>query len=447
MNFDYDLFVIGGGSGGVRAARVAADHGAKVAIAEEHRYGGTCVIRGCVPKKLFVYASQFGDLVEDAAGYGWELNGTFNWTTLRKRKDAEIDRLNSIYIGLLKDREITMFDGHARLLDDHRIEVNGSTYSAKTILLATGGAPKVPDIPGSELAITSNEAFYLDDFPKHIAIVGAGYIGLEFAGIFHGLGAAVTLVHHRNEVLRGFDEDIRHEVTHNLRTQGVNLLFDTEVRNIQRAGDGLQFTCQNNKHVQADALMFSTGRRPNTTDLGLSNAGVVLGERGEIVVDDYSKTNVDHIYAVGDCTDRVALTPVAIREGQAFADTVFGNTSKTVELPNVPTAIFCQPEVGTVGQTETEAQQCGEVTVYKSKFRPLFHTLSGRNEKTMIKMIVDNASDKVVGLHMVGHDAAEIIQAAAIAMAMGATKADFDRTLALHPSTAEELVLMRTPAT
>lgn len=447
-----DFFVIGGGSGGVRAARIASTHGASVAIAEESRYGGTCVIRGCVPKKFFVYASEFSHRMEDAAGYGWNMSGEFSWETLLKNKDAQIDRLNQIYIDLLKNAGVEVLDGRARIRSANEVEVNGAVYNAKHILVATGGKPVRPDIPGAELGITSNEAFHLETLPKQITIVGAGYIGLEFSSIFQGMGVEVTLVHHRKEALRGFDDDIRHEVTSNLRKNGVNLLLERSIAKMWRSEDAsdkrVHYECSKGDTHATDAVMFSTGRRPHTADMGLDEVGVTLGDRGGVLIDDYGKTSVDSIYAVGDCTDRLQLTPVAVREGHAVADNLFTDTDSPRQLhhPTVPTAIFCQPPAATVGLTEAHAREDQEVTVYRSHFKPLYHSLTGRDEKVLMKLIVDKTSDRVLGLHMVGENAPDIVQVAAIAISMGATKADFDRTVALHPSTSEELVLMRTPA-
>jgi glutathione reductase (NADPH) len=452
MSNSVDFFVIGGGSGGVRAARIAAAHGASVAIAEESRYGGTCVIRGCIPKKYFVYASEFSHRMEDAKGYGWNMSGEFDWKTLLKNKDAQIDRLNKIYIDLLKKNGVKVLDGRATLRSATEVQIGGEVYTAKHILIATGGAPVSPDIPGAELGITSNEAFHLDTLPKRITIVGAGYIGLEFSSIFQGMGVEVSLVHHRKEALRGFDEDIRHEVTNNLRNNGVNLLLERTVTKIWKSDDAsdkrLHYECNKGDTHTTDAVMFSTGRRPNTADLGLEEAGVKLGDRGGVLIDDYGKTNVDSIYAVGDCTDRLQLTPVAVREGHAVADNLYLDPDNKRELhhANVPTAIFSQPPAATVGLSESHAREDREVTIYRSTFKPLYHTLTGRDERVMMKLVVDKNSEHVLGVHMVGEHAPDIIQVAAIAIGMGATKADFDRTVALHPSTSEELVLMRTPA-
>ncbi len=451
MSTSVDFFVIGGGSGGVRAARIAATHGASVAIAEESRYGGTCVIRGCIPKKYFVYASEFSHRMEDAKGYGWNIQGEFDWKTLLKNKDAQIDRLNTIYIDLLKKTGVKVLDGRATLRSATEVEVGGDVYKAKHILIATGGQALRPDIPGAELGITSNEAFHLDALPRQITIVGAGYIGLEFSSIFQGMGVEVTLVHHRKEALRGFDDDIRHAVTQNLRNNGVNLLLERTVTKIWKSDDAsdrrLHYECNKGDTHTTDAVMFSTGRRPNTADLGLEEAGVKVGDRGGVLIDDFGKTNVDSIYAVGDCTDRLQLTPVAVREGHAVADNLFLDQENKRQLhhSNVPTAIFSQPPAATVGLTESHAREDREVIIYRSEFKPLYHTMTGRDERVMMKLVVDKTSEKILGLHMVGEHAPDIIQVAAIAIGMGATKADFDRTVALHPSTSEELVLMRTP--
>lgn len=449
MSKSVDFFVIGGGSGGVRAARIAANHGAKVAIAEESRYGGTCVIRGCVPKKLLVYASEFSHKIKDAKGYGWELQGDFHWQTLLKNKDTEIDRLNAIYISMLEKAGVEVLDGRAQLRSANEVEINGTTYQAKHILIATGGSPLRPDIPGAELGITSDEAFHLETLPKRITIVGAGYIGLEFSSIFQGMGVEVTLIHHRKEALRGFDDDIRHEVTANLRKNGVNLLLEDSITKIERGDDKqLHYECKQGGQHSTDIVMFSTGRRPNTQGLGLEAIGVEVGDRAGVLIDDYGKTSVDSIYAVGDCTDRLQLTPVAVREGHAVADNLFSSQEEQRQLHHgtVPTAIFSQPPAATVGLSESHAREDREVTIYRSHFRPLYHTLTGGDEKVMIKLVVDKASERVLGLHMVGENAPDIVQVAAIAIGMGATKADFDRTVALHPSTSEELVLMRTPS-
>lgn len=449
MSKSVDLFVIGGGSGGVRAARIAAEHGASVAVAEESRYGGTCVIRGCIPKKFFVYASEFSHAMEDAKRYGWDMKGSFDWQTLLTNKDERIDRLNGIYINMLTKAGVQVLDGRARLHSANEVEVNGEIYQAKNILIATGGRPVRPDIPGAELGITSNEAFHLETLPKRIAIVGAGYIGLEFSSIFQGLGVEVSLVHHRNEALRGFDDDIRHQVTKNIRQNGVNLIFETEIAEITKNTDGsLDFVCRNGGKHNTDIIMWATGRRPNTQNLGLEEVGVKTGERGQVQIDHFGQTSIESIYAVGDCTDRLQLTPIAIREGHAVADNLFGKSEEKVSFdhPIVPTAIFTQPEAATVGLTEAQARETHpEVDVYLSTFKPLFHSMSGRDEEVMMKLLVDAKDDKVLGFHMVGKGSADIVQTVAIAIGMGATKADFLRTIPLHPCTAEELCFMRTP--
>ncbi|MEM9489874.1 MAG: glutathione-disulfide reductase, partial [Myxococcota bacterium] len=445
--FDYDLFVIGGGSGGVRAARVAAQTGARVAIAEEYRYGGTCVIRGCVPKKIFVYASEYGGAIADAAGYGWTTGErSFDWSRLIANKDKEIDRLNQIYIDLLERNQVEVLNGRATLTGPNTVAVGERSFTAKYILIATGARPVALGVPGDEHAISSNEAFHLPELPERITVVGGGYIGVEFAHIFAGLGVRVSLIHHRDKVLRGFDEDVRDAVMSGLELHGVTLYMDEEVAAISRADGGeLTVKLRGGREFASDLVMASIGRWPNTDNMGLEQAGIELGKRGAVVVDEYSKTTVDHIYAVGDCTDRIALTPVAIREGQAFVDTVFGDRPTALDHANIPTAVFAQPPVGTVGLTEAEARESlGEVDIYKSNFRPMRHTMSGRQERTMMKLVVDAKTDRVVGAHIVGDGAAELIQVVGVAVNMGATKAQFDATVAVHPTAAEELVLMRT---
>lgn len=445
-SYDYDLFVIGGGSGGVRAARIAAQHGARVAIAEEYRYGGTCVIRGCVPKKLFVYASEIAHHLEGSRGFGWDIERhSFDWPTLVSRKDAEIDRLNTIYISLLERAKVAVLNGRAQLVDPHTLEVAGhGRVTAKIILVATGGRPFLPDVPGVECSITSNEAFHLPALPQHITVVGGGFIAVEFAHIFNGLGCNVSMVHRRPHMLRGFDEDLRVAVTDGLRSRGVALHMDTEVVGIDNHDTGIKLALKNGGTIDSDTFMCATGRVPNT-DCGLAEVGVELGKRGAVVVDEYSRSSVDSIYAVGDCTDRVALTPVAIREGQAFADTVFGDKPSTVDYDCIPAAVFAQPTAATVGLSEADARDKFEqVDIYKALFRPMKHTLSGSSEKVLTKLVVETASQRVVGVHIVGDAAAEMIQCVAIAVKMGATKADFDATVALHPTTSEELVLMKT---
>jgi len=449
--YDYDFFVIGAGSGGVRASRMAASYGAKVAICEEYRVGGTCVIRGCVPKKLLVYASSYGASLKDAAAFGWDVGETrFDWATLIANKDREIDRLNGLYLQTLNNAGVELINGRGRLLSAHEIEVSGPDgtriVTADKILIATGGWPSMPDIPGIEHAITSNEAFHLPDLPKRIVVVGGGFIALEFACIFKGLGAEVTQLYRGEQILRGFDRDIRDTLADALRGKGLDLRVGLNVSAIEKNSSGLTLTLDNGDSMEVDAVMYATGRAPNVDGLGLDAAGVEVDRKGAIRVDDYSRTSVGNIYAVGDVTDRIALTPVAIKEGAAVAATLFADTPTTVDYSGVPAAVFSQPEVGTVGLTEEEARaEYGDVDVYMSRFRPMKYTLPGREERAMIKLVVDRTTDKVLGAHMVGPDAAEIIQGVAVAIKCGATKAQFDATVAIHPSSAEELVLMRDP--
>lgn len=445
---DFDLFVIGGGSGGVRAARVAAGHGAKVALAEEYRLGGTCVIRGCVPKKLLVYASRFGDDFEDAAGYGWSVGDrpTFDWPALITNKDKEIARLERAYDSNLTVRGVTVLKTRAVLDGPGAVRTSdGSRVSARTILIATGGHPVIdPDLRGAEHVITSNEVFHLERLPRRIAIVGGGYIAVEFASIFAGLGAETILLHRGEKVLRGFDEDLRDDLMVALERRGVRLMMLDHLTHVQKSGGTLFATTNEGKSFEADKIMVATGRRPSTGGLGLETVGVKCGHHGEIIVDAYSETSAPGIYAVGDVTNRVNLTPVAIREGHAFADTVFGGKSVAVDHTLVPTAVFTTPEIGTVGLSEAAARErVSEIDIYKARFRPMRHTLAGRDERMLMKLVVDAETDRVLGCHVLGPEATEIVQMAAIAMRMGATKADFDATMALHPSAGEELVTMR----
>jgi glutathione reductase (NADPH) len=445
--YDFDLFVIGGGSGGVRAARIAAGHGARVAIAEEYRFGGTCVIRGCVPKKLFVYASRFRDEFDDAEGFGWTVDGTsFDWPTLVANKDREIARLEGLYRRNVEKAGAQAFQARAILADPHTVLLAGDDrrMAAETILIATGGRPVVPDVPGAEHAITSNEAFHLPSLPDSILIVGGGYIAVEFAGIFAGLGVATALIYRGPKILRGFDEDLRDGLTTELLKRGIDVRLNADVVAIRKRQSGYAVTLRDGHEIETGQVMYATGRTPNTKGLGLEAAGVRLGSKGEVAVDRWSRSSVESIYAVGDVTDRVNLTPVAIREGHAFADTVFGSRPWTVSHELVPTAVFSTPEIGTVGLPEHIAcQRYPRLDCYRARFRPLKHTLSGRDERVIMKLLVDGDTDKVVGCHILGPDAAEIVQMAAIALKMGATKADFDATVALHPSIAEELVTMR----
>ena len=447
-DYDVDLFVIGGGSGGVRAARMAAQHGARVMVAEEYRVGGTCVIRGCVPKKLLVYASRFRAEFEDAGGYGWTLgHSTFDWPTLIANKDREIARLESAYTATLQKAGVTVLKHRAVLADAHTVQLaSGKKVRAAYILVATGGAPSYGDpIPGIEHAISSNEAFHLPALPPQVVIQGGGYIAVEFAGIFAGLGAHVTLVYRGENILRGFDDDVRQHLRMDMEKHGVRVLTSCKVAAIEKGGSRFSVRLSSGNQLAADCVMFATGRRPNTAKMRLEDVGVQIGKDGAIAVDDYSRTSVANIYAIGDVTNRVNLTPVAIREGAAFADTVFGGKPTAADHVNVPTAVFSDPEVGAVGLTEAQARdRLTRTDIYKAMFKPLKATLSGRDTTVLLKLVVDGATDRVVGCHVVGEGAAEMAQLAAVAVKMGATKADFDATVALHPTTAEELVTMRT---
>ncbi|MGF1500488.1 MAG: glutathione-disulfide reductase [Paracoccaceae bacterium] len=446
--FDYDLFVIGGGSGGVRAARIASQHGARVAIAEEFRYGGTCVIRGCVPKKLLVYASQYSEAFEDAAGFGWSVGPrSFDWAKLIAAKDAEIARLEGIYVRNLDTAGVEVFRGRAVIRDPHTVEVanHARAIRVKHILVATGGTPFVPDFPGSEHAITSNEVFDLAELPTRTVIVGGGYIASEFAGILNGLGSRVTQVYRGDQILRGFDDEVRDHVAAEMAVKGIEILTGTDVARIERTDAGYRVDFTTGESREADRVLYATGRIPNTAGLGLEGAGVRLGRRGEVPVDPFSQTSVPSIYAVGDVTDRLQLTPVAIREGAAFSDTVFAGQPTQADHAIVPTAVFTQPEIGTVGLTEAEARETGDIEIYRAKFRPMQTVLAGREERMLMKMLVSSASRRVLGVHIVGHGAGEMVQLAGVAVKMGATKEDFDRTVAVHPTAAEELVTMKTP--
>lgn len=446
MSFDVDLFVIGGGSGGVRAARIAAEHGARVALAEEYRTGGTCVIRGCVPKKLLVYASSFADAFEDARGYGWTPGeARFDWRALVAAKDAEIARLEAAYLDRLVRAGVRVIAQRAVVADAHRVRLaDGSEVTASHILVATGGAPEVPDIPGAALGVTSNEMFDLDALPRRLVIVGGGYVACEFAGIMNGLGAHVTQLYRGEQILRGFDRDLRDHVAGAMRARGVALEVERHVARIERAGDGLSVVSTTGETFGADRVLFATGRRPATRGLGLEAVGVKLTATGAVVVDDWSQSSVPSIFAVGDVTDRVALTPVAIHEGHAFADTVFGSKPRRADHRFIGKAVFTQPEAATVGLTEDEARAVGEVRIYRARFLPMFNTLARRDERVMMKMVVDAGTRRVLGVHIAGHGAAEMIQLAAVAVRMGATKEDFDETMPIHPTSAEELVTLRT---
>jgi glutathione reductase (NADPH) len=447
-DFDVDLFVIGGGSGGVRAARIAAQHGARVMLAEEYRLGGTCVIRGCVPKKLLVYAARFHGEFEDAAGFGWTVpHATFDWATLIANKDKEIARLEAAYGLLLAKSGVKVVKNRATLLDAHTVQVEGGErMRAAHVLISTGGTPSYGDkIPGIEHAISSNEAFHLPELPRRVVIQGGGYIAVEFAGIFAGLGSHVTLVYRGENILRGFDDDVRQHLRMDMEKHGIRVVTGRTITAIEQTGTHYSVQVSSGNHIPADKVMFATGRSPNVAKLGLKEAGVEIAKNGGIAVDEYSRTTAPNVYAVGDVTNRINLTPVAIREGHAFADTVFGGKSTVVDHANVPTAVFSEPEVGAVGLTETQARaQLAQTDVYKSMFRPLKATLSGRDTTVLLKLIVDGETGRVVGCHIVGEGAAEMVQLAAVAVKMRATKADFDATMALHPTIAEELVTMRT---
>lgn len=452
MNFDYDLFTIGAGSGGTRASRIAAGFGAKVAVAEEFRVGGTCVIRGCVPKKLMVYAGRFGADLEEARNFGWDIESyAHDWARLIANKDREIARLEGLYRKGLNGAGAEIIDERAQITGPHDIRLmkSGRTVTAKHILIATGAAPHKPEgVPGIEHAITSNEIFHLRQRPERIVIVGAGYIALEFASLLNGLGSEVTIVHYAPEILRGFDRELRHHLHRELAKSGIKFEMDTNLVGLRRDGAVLEAGLSTGKLIECDQLMLATGRWPNTLGLGLENAGVALDDKGAVIVDSHSRSSVPNIYAVGDVTNRVNLTPVAIREGHYFAETVFNNNPLAVDHTTIPTAVFTTPEVGTVGLTEEAARRSvGAVHIYKSQFRPMKYTLGTKETQMLFKLVVDAHTDRVLGCHIVGPDAAEIIQAVGIAVKMGATKRDFDATIALHPSAAEELVLMRQPVT
>lgn len=443
--FDYDFFVLGAGSGGVRAARIAGGYGARVAVAEERYLGGTCVNVGCIPKKLLVYAAHFHEEFRNAAGFGWTLGSrAVDWHQLISNKDKEIERLNGVYDRLLRAANVTIVNGSARLVDPHTVEVGEQRFRARYILVATGSWPTRPEIPGIELSITSNEAFYLETLPQRVLVVGGGYIGVEFAGIFRGLGAEVRLYCRGEQVLRGFDEDVRRHLAGEMARSGIEIRPRTQVTEIAMVPGGLRATADDGSVWEADQILYATGRRPKTAGIGLEDCGVALAGDGSVEVDAYSRTSVPNIFAVGDCTNRLNLTPMAIAEGQAVAETLFNDNPTVPDHSNVPTAVFSQPNIGTVGLTEQEARaQYGDVDVYVSEFRPLKHTLTGSGEKTLMKLLVDPASDRVLGCHMVGPEAGEIIQGFAVAMKCGATKKQFDATVGIHPTAAEEFVTMR----
>lgn len=446
-SFDFDLFTIGAGSGGVRASRMAASYGARVAVAEEQRLGGTCVNVGCIPKKLLVYASHYAEDFRESSGYGWTVGETgFSWPTLIANKDKEILRLNGIYESLLEKAGVQILHGHATLVDAHTVAVDGKEYTAEHILLATGSAPVWPQIEGADLAITSDEMFALAEQPKRILVVGGGYIAVEFAGIMNGLGSAVTQIYRGALFLRGFDHDVRKMLAEEERKKGVDLRFDTDVVRLHREPTGIRAVLQDGADLEVDQVLFAIGRRPLTRELGLAEAGVSVSPGGAVIVDAFGRTNVPGIYAIGDITDRIQLTPVAIHEGMALAATLFDGRPTPVDHTQVPSAVFSQPSIGSVGRTEEEARkEFGGVEIFRSRFRTLKHTLTGSDETMMMKLIVDQESRRVVGLHVVGPEAGEIVQGFAVAIKAGLTKEQFDETVGIHPTAAEELVTMRTP--
>ena len=448
MAFDYDLFVIGGGSGGVRAARVAAgDTGAKVALAEDDRYGGTCVIRGCVPKKLMVFASGYARLAEDAHAYGWDNTmPSFEWPRFQKHMTDELDRLEQVYRNLLAGSGVETFDARATLVDPHTVALStGETKTAKHILIATGGHPVKPDMPGAELAITSDEIFHLPELPKTMLVIGGGYIACEFAGVMNGMGVEVTQYYRGAQILRGFDDEARGLVATEMVDRGVQIKTGTNVLEMRREGKGVWVKATNGDEQVFDQVMFATGRDPNSANMGLENTGVKTGRRGEILVDDYSQTDQPSVYAIGDVTNRVNLTPVAIREGMAFVETVFKGNPTKVDHALIPSAIFTQPEMGTVGLSEEAAREREPVEIYCTSFRPMQTAFAGRSDRVLMKLVVSKATRVVLGCHIVAPGAGEMIQLAGIAVKMGATKEDFDRTVAVHPTMSEELVTMKTP--
>ena len=443
--FDFDLYVIGAGSGGVRCARMSASYGARVAVAEERYLGGTCVNVGCVPKKLFSYGSHFSESFEDAAGYGWDVGApSLVWQRLIENKNQEIKRLNGIYRNLLKNSDVTIHEARATLKDRHTVIVNNKEITADKILIATGGWPTVPNIPGSEYAITSNEAFFLNQLPKNIIIVGGGYIAVEFAGIFHGYGAHVTQLYRGELFLRGFDQDLRFQLAEEMKKQGIDLRFNSNITAIEKENDSMSVRLEGGSNLDADLVMYATGRVPNTRGLGLEELGVKMKEDGSIVVDNHFRTSVDNIYALGDVIDRFQLTPVAIAEAMILSANLFNGQNWVTDYSDIPTAVFSHPNIGTVGLSEEQAKaKYDNVEIYVAQFRPMLHTLTGRNETTLMKLVVDKSSDRVVGCHMLGSEAGEIIQGLAVAIKAGATKSQFDATVGIHPTSAEEFVTMR----
>jgi glutathione reductase (NADPH) len=444
--FDYDLITIGAGSGGVRASRLSGKYGAKVAVIESSRVGGTCVMRGCVPKKLLVYGAHFASQFEDAVGYGWTVGEAHHdWGAMIAAKDKELNRLEEIYNRMLRDAGVNVVAGRGVLGDAHTVEVEGKRLTADKILVATGGWPSIPDFPGKEHVITSNEALDLKERPRRIVIFGGGYIAVEFAGVFAALGSEVTLVIRAGQILRGFDDDVRATLSAELEKQGIRIQRDCLIRSVEKCTDGYSVMLNMGEEIIADCVMFATGRAPNVANIGLEAVGVKTNDRGAVVVDEWNRSTVENIFAVGDVTDRVNLTPVAINEGRVFAETFFNKNPMTLDYGNIASAVFSQPPVSVVGLTEAQARKTHKVRIFISRFRPMKHTLSGRDERTMMKLVVDKATDKVLGCHMVGEDAPEIIQGLAVALKCGATKAQFDATVGIHPTAAEEFVTMRDP--
>ena len=443
--FDYDLFVIGAGSGGVRASRLAANFGARVGICEEDRIGGTCVIRGCIPKKLFVYSAHYSEDFQDAVSYGWsETNSIFDWRKLLENKNKEIDRLNEIYINILKKNNVDIFSCHGKLIDNHTIELSGKKITSEKILISTGGSPAMPELVGIENAISSNEAFHLKNFPESIIIIGGGYIATEFSSIFNGLGSQVTQVYRGNQILRGFDLDIRNALSQEMQKKGINFKFNENIIKIEESNHKKIVTLASNEVLEADIVMFAVGRKPNIENLGLEKLGIKSGTKNQIIVDEWHRTNIENIFAIGDVTDKINLTPVALNEGICFAQTVFGGIKRKMDYRYIPSAVFSNPNLASVGLTESDAKEKFErIDVYISNFTSLRHTLTGRNEQTLLKVIVDNRSKVVLGIHMVGSEAGEIIQGLAVGIKMGMLKDDLDATIGIHPTTAEEFVTMR----
>ena len=441
----FDLFIIGAGSGGVRAARMAAQRGARVAVAEDAALGGTCVNLGCIPKKLYSFAAHYAESFEEAHGFGWTAPPpAFDWATLKANRATEISRLNGIYRQLLVGAGATVIDGRARIVGPHEVEVAGERHTAERIVVATGGWPVPPDVPGGNLAISSNEIFDIAEFPRRLVVVGGGYIACEFASIFNGLGAAVTQLYRGEQVLRGFDDEIRDFVAAEMVKKGVDLRVGARAAALEKIGGGIRVALAGGGELEADAVLYATGRAPNTAGLGLEAIGVALALNGAVVVDERYRTNVPHVFAVGDVIDRVQLTPVALAEAMSLVDDLFGGTGRAVDYSHIPTAVFTHPNIGTIGFSEQAARaRFAKIRVYRTDFKPLRHTLSGSSERTMMKLVVDDANDRVVGLHMVGADAGETIQGFAVAMKAGATKAVFDATLGIHPTAAEEFVTMR----